>query len=97
MEHITEMLKTGTKEEILDKLLVNRDNIFQVASSTLLVKCTQDIEKSFDALGVQIAALTKATTKAGRSSSYVGGGLILTGLGAWAYFFLELYKLWHFR
>jgi hypothetical protein len=97
MERVTERLKTGTKEEILEERIDNRRTVGQVASSTLLVKCTQDIEKSFDALGVQIADLTKATNKASRSSTYVGAGLILVGLGAWAYFFLELYKMWYLR
>lgn len=97
MEHGTEMLRTGTKEEILDKLIANRANVPQVADSTLLVKCTQDIEKSFAALGVQLAALTEATKRASRSSTCVGTGLILTGLGAWAYFFLELCKMARLR
>ena len=97
MEHGTEMLRTGTKEEILDKLIANRANVPQVTDSTLLVKCIQDIEKSFAALGVQLAALTEATIRASRSSTYVGTGLILTGLGAWAYFILELCKMWRLR
>jgi hypothetical protein len=85
--NIKEKLQSKPKRDFLNEdLLPNASTYRDVALYKIAVDCSEDLEE-------RVGKLTEAIDKASGKSTLLGIGLILVGLGTWALFGLEIYKI----